>query len=153
SLAVGPWPVSSATSVLGWAHSSLIVFPEFSNQQSAKINLPLLPARLQADWVSDEGFPHEALSSSPLDLPIGSDPAERPRPGILQDFPPAPLCLRTVHRRRGLLLQSFVGANLIVNAHPPIGSPLLRASIARRGSSGFALHHSMHLLVSPVLLR
>src|SRR5262249_50953355 len=64
-LAVGPWPVSSATSVLGWTHSSRIVFPEFSNQQAAEKDRPFLPARLESYWVADEGFSHKTFSPLP----------------------------------------------------------------------------------------
>ena len=74
-----------------------------------------------------------------------------PAPGIFQDLLPAALGLRTVNFRRSPLPQSFVRANLVVNAYPPIRPALLRAPMARGRLSGLGLHHSMHLLVPTVL--
>jgi hypothetical protein len=145
-------PLISAAGIAGRAHSTQISRPEFSNQQSTEIDSPFLPPWLEAHWISHKCFAHEALSSLPFDFPVASDPADRPRPGIVQDSLSAVLCSRTIDRRRHLLPQSFVRANRVVSVDPSIRPPLLRTPVARGPLSGFGLHHSMHLLVPAVLL-
>jgi hypothetical protein len=144
-------PFSSATSVLGWTHSSRIVFPEFSNQHAAEKDRRFLPARLESYWVANEGFSYKTFSPLPLDLPIAPDPSHDPSSGIFQDSVPAALGLRTVNFRWSPLPQGLVRANLVVNAYPPIRPALLRAPISRGRPGAFGLHHSMHLLVPSVL--
>jgi len=142
---------SSATSVLGWAHSARIAFPQLANQDAAEIDRPFLPAWFESHWISDKGFPHGALASLPLDLPIAPDPSHSPSPWIRQACLPAARDLRTVKFCWRLLPQRFVGTNLIVNTDPPIRPALLCPPIARRWPSGFGFHHSMHLLVPSIL--
>src|SRR2546426_547999 len=109
--AIGAWKLSSATSILGRAHSTRIAFPEFSYQHAAEIDPPFLPARLEAHWVSNECFPYEAFSSLPLDLPVAPDPsrwaARAVCAGVAECFlPSSPDAFARAHRfvRDGLEL-------------------------------------------------
>jgi hypothetical protein len=146
-----PW--SSPASIPSRAHATRIAFSQLSNEQTSKVNRPVLCARLEPDRISNECFPDKPLSASPLYLPVAPDPSNHPLLGILDEGRPSLADSRPINLGRWSLPQRFVWANVVVDLHPPIGSALLRPPVARRRPSCFRLHDSMHLFVGPVLFR
>lgn len=143
---------SEVSRVVGRANPTLIGFPQFANQQSSKVNLPFsCSAQFQSDLVADERFPDEPFASSPLDLPVASDPPYGVVPWIAQQHTPRRRRFRTILLSRDSLTQSFVRANVVVGSDPTIAAPLLSPQIARRRARRLGFEHPVHLLVGSIL--
>src|SRR6266446_5497159 len=144
-----PAPMPSRT------HSSSIGFAQFANQKSSKTNFPFVfPHNHQSHRISDEGLPHKSLAAAPFDLAIVANlAAHQPRRISQQHLAWARQAFRSIKFCGRTLPQSFVGPNVVVDAHPPVAAPLLSSRMARSGSRRFGFVHPMHLFVRAILLR
>jgi len=148
--------ISKPPCISGRAHSALIRFQQFSNQEIRKINRTFFLAHIfEPHRITDECFAHKALASPPFDLPIASYTAHNQAAGIAQQHTPwlQSLPLRTINLFWRSVPQPLVGTDLVVGFYPTFGASLLSSPVARRWSRRLGLEHPMHLLVRSVLLR
>ena len=144
---------SPPPSILGGTHGTHVGFPQFPDQQMAKIDsASAAPDGLEPHLVPNKGFPHEALSPSPLDLTVASNPPQFPMARVTQPRLPLRLGPGPINFPGRPLAQSFVRTNLVVTVDPAIGAPLLGPRILRAWLGCFGLQNPMHLLVPAILL-
>src|SRR5436190_2355237 len=161
-LLVGYWarqvtmPENSKSSrIPGRADSAFVSLPQFPNQQLGKIDRVFALAQgLESHSIPHEGFPQKSFATSPLYLPIASDPTYHHLPRVIQSY--SPLLRQSVgliNFCRQPLPQALVGWNLVVDPYPAQGPALLSPQVPRGWSRRFGFQHPMHLLVCSVLFR
>jgi hypothetical protein len=129
-----------------------IRLPQFSKQDPSKIDLPSAPiSGFDPHRKSYEGFSHESLSALPPDFSVGPDTTHCPPLGITHHRLAGLHRFGPIQLRGRSLAKGLMRTDSVVYPHPTMDAPLLRPQVPRGRSGRFALEHTMHLFVRPVL--